>query len=174
MAVQGFFQSCCRVGPNLVRTYKLLWIFRRQVEGEVVEPEGSQNGQYEIQHGCDLVSKLFWCYEEVAVILSKTADSHESVQGSGSFVAVHGAEFKQPKGKFFVTALAMSENQTMHRTVHWLRVVRPIVHFHWRVHTVCIKIQMTRSLKELFVRKVGSVNKFVTAIFVTLAAVILH
>ena len=62
----------------------------------------------------------------------------------------------------------------MHWAVHRLRVVRAIVHFHRRIHSVFVEVKVTRSFKQLSIGNVRSKHELISAVLVAVPAVVLH
>ena len=62
----------------------------------------------------------------------------------------------------------------MHWAIHWLRVVRAVVHFHRRIHSVFVEVKVARSLKQLSIGNVRSEHKLIAAVLVAIPAVVLH
>ena len=111
---------------------------------------------------------------DVAVVLREAPDPHQAVQCPRPFVAINGAEFEQSERQFAIAALTAVEDQTVHRAVHRLRVVRPVVHLHRRVHAVGVEVEVTGCLEQVRVGEMWRVDELVAPVLVTLAAVILH
>ena len=147
--VERLAQRLGRVVPDLVAADVLVRILRRQVEREVVEAEGPQHGQDEVEQAGDLVRHLLAGAEDVAVVLREAADPHQPVQRAGALVAVDRAELEQPQRQLAVAALPAVEDQAVHRAVHRLRVVRAVVHLHRRIHAVGVEPEVAGRLEQL-------------------------
>ena len=160
--------------PHLVGADVLLGILGRQVEREVVEAEGPQHREHEVEQRGDLVLQLLPGAEDVAVVHRQPAHPQQAVQRAGALVAVDRAQLEQPQRQLAIAALPGPEDQAVHRAVHRLHVVRAVVHLHRRVHAVGVPSEMAARLEQLRAGDVRRVDELVAARLVALAAVVLH
>ena len=143
MPVEAFTKCSSCFFPNVVGTHRLIWVAGRQIEFKIFESETTQHRHHKIEQGGNFVGHLFFGAKDVTVVLREATNTQQTVQSSGTFVAIHGAEFKKSQWQLAVAALPAAVNKTVHRAVHWLRVIRTVVHFHGRIHAIFVKIEVT-------------------------------
>ena len=155
VAVERLAQGLGGLLPDLVGAHVLFRVLGRQVRRELGEPEGAQHAHDEVEERGDLVTELVLGAEDVAVVLGEAADPHHPVQGARPLVAVDGAELEQTQRQLAVAALAAVEDEAVHRAVHGLRVVRPVVHLHGRVHAVLVEAEWPDVSNRLALARCG-------------------
>ena len=64
-----------------------------ELDFELLEAEGFEDGFGEVDAGDDFVFDLLGGAEDVGVVLGKAADAEQAVHGAGALVAVDVAEF---------------------------------------------------------------------------------
>ncbi len=145
-----------------------------EVGDELLEPEGPQDRQHEAEQPADLAVGLLGGAEDVGVVLGEAADAEQAVEGAGPLVAVDGAQLEQPQRQLAVAAHPAAVDQAVHRAVHGLRVVGPVVQLHRRVHRVLVPIEVAGGLEEVGLGQVRGEHELVPAGRVAGPAVVLH
>ena len=96
----------------------------------LVEPEGAQRVDRELQAIDDLVLDLLGRAEDMRVVLREAADAEQSVQHARPLVAVHRAQLAEPHGQVAVAVLPVRVDQDVERAVHRLELVFGVVQLH--------------------------------------------
>ena len=118
--------------------------------------------------------QLLWRAEDMGVVLGDAADPEESVEDTGAFEAVDGAELEEPDRQLAVGVLSSLVDQDVHRAVHGLRVVRRPLHLHGGVHAVRVPLQVPRRLVKRRLGEVRRPDELVAGLLVLGPRVVLH
>ena len=94
----------------------------------------------------NFVFKLVRSTENMRIILGETPYAHQTMQGSGSLISVHGPQLAPANGELPVTVFAGVEDPDMKGTVHGFKLVFDLIDFHGRIHIFAVEIKMSRSL----------------------------
>lgn len=83
-----------------------------------------------------------------------------------SLVTIHCSKFGPAERKIAVGTQIALEHQTMKWTIHGLDLVLLVFHIHLIKHVGSVELEMARSLPQINIRDVGSVNDIVSVFFV--------
>ena len=174
MTLQRLAKRIGCLAPNLVCSYRLVWVTRGKFELKIFKTELAQNRQDKVEQRSYFVCHLVFRAKNVTVVLSESTNAQQSVQRSGPFVPIYSAKLEKAKWKFAIAALAVTVDETVHRAIHRLRVIGAVVHLHRWIHAVFIKMQVSRSFEQFGVRNMRRKHELVTTRLVAMAAVVLH
>ena len=171
--LQGGPQAVGRHLPEGLLPHRLVLRSGRELGLEVLEAEGPQHAEGELQQRGQLVGDLLGRAEDVAVVLCEAPASHEAVDDTGELVAVDGAQLEEPTGQVPVAPLSTLVDRHVERAVHRLRVVDGPVQLHGREHAVGVEVEVATRLPEHRLGDVRAVDEVVAAGLVAVTAVVL-
>ena len=96
----------------------------------LIEAEGVQRVDGELQAVDDFVLDLLRRAEDVRVVLRESADAKQSVHHARALVAIDRAEFAQTHRQVAIAAQPVAVDQDVERAVHRLELVFGIVQLH--------------------------------------------
>jgi len=166
LAVEGALQGADGDEPVFVAAGVGLAIGRvpgGELDLELGEAEGAENGFGEVDAGDDFVFDLAGGAEDVGVVLGKAADAQQAVHGAGALVAVDVAEFGVADGQVAVRLGRVFVDEDVAGAVHGLEAVLGVVELHGGVHVAGIEALMTGDLPQFAAHDVGSVDEGVAA-----------
>ena len=141
---------------------------------EVLEAEGPQHAEHEVEQRRQLRGHLLGGAEDVAVVLGEAPAAQQAVYRPGALVPVDRPQLEQPDGQVPVAALARPVDHHVERAVHRLRVVVGPVHLHGRVHAVGEEVEVAGGVPQHRLGDVGREHELVAALFVAGPGVVLH
>mmetsp|Transcript_34177 Transcript_34177/g.82782 ORF Transcript_34177/g.82782 Transcript_34177/m.82782 type:complete len:385 (+) Transcript_34177:128-1282(+) len=152
----------CGLGalPDIIRSDALLRP-GAEVYLVVLEPETREDRLGQVQHPHELVLELLGKAEDVRIVLREPPDSHQPVQGPGSFVPVHRAKLCPSDRKFSVRAEAVFVDEAVERAVHRLDLVLLPFHVHLIEHALLVEVEVAGGLPQVQVRDVRGVQELV-------------
>ena len=106
LLLEGRAQGLGGLVPLVVAAHGLALGLGGEAGREVVEAEGPQDRDDEVEQADQLVLDLVPRAEDVAVVLGEAPDAHEAVEDPGTLVAVDRAQLEEPQGQLAVAALA--------------------------------------------------------------------
>src|SRR5437016_538431 len=98
------------------------------------------------------------------VVLRESADAHQSMHGSRTFITVDRAEFAKPHRKVAVAAGTILIDKDVSRAVHRLELILGILQFARRKHVLVVVSGVTGNLPEFAAGDVRRVYKVVSAL----------
>ena len=110
----------------------------------------------------------------MCVILSKPANSHETMQNSAAFITVDRTQFGEAQGQLPVTAQSRSIYCDVEGAVHGFQIVFLLVHFHRREHALAVKVQVAAGLPERGTADVGRVHDVVSTPVVDVLPIVFY
>src|SRR5699024_2512771 len=146
---------------------------------EIIQTVVLEQGNNEVQNRRQLIFQLIIGAVDMRIILGKATRTGQTMNNTGLFIAVYGAELKNTQWKFTVGTTTGIENEVVHRTVHGLEVVvLPrlglialfvifSIDMHRWEHTVFVETKVAGTLKEVLLGDVRSVHERVAGLDVT-------
>ena len=138
----------------------------------VVESEGTDEVECEVEHTQHLVFHLIGAAEDVGVVLGEAAHTHGAVQGAAALVTIDGAKLAEAQGQVAVAAQGRLVDHDVEGAVHGLQEVLLALHIHGRVHGVAVEVEVAAGLPQVGAADVRRVDEVVAALAVQLAPVV--
>ncbi len=145
-----------------------------ELDLELGEAEGLEDGFGEVDAGDDLVFDLTGGAEDVGVVLGKAADAEEAVHGAGALVAVDVAEFGETDGEVAVALGGVFVDKDVAGAVHGLEAVFRVVELHGGVHVAGVEALVAGDLPEFAAHDVGGVDEGIAAANALFAHPVFH
>ena len=101
----------------------------------------------------------------MGVVLREAAHTEESVQSTGSLVAVYRAQLSPAQGQVAVRLGTVLVEQAVEGAVHGLDLVLVALHLHGLEHVVAVEVEVARRLPQVQIRDVGSVQELVAGLY---------
>ena len=144
-----------------------------QVGLEIVEAEGAQHVQAEIEHEINLGGHLVGAAEVVGVILGEAAHSQQAVQHAAALIAVDRTAFGIAQRQVAVRTRVALVNVQVEGAVHRLEVILLALDIHRGVHVFFVKVQVPAGFPKLRLADVRRIDKIVVGQHVLLVPEIL-
>ena len=145
-----------------------------ELDFEVGEAEGGEDGLGELDAGYDLVFDLAGGAEDVGVVLGEAADAEQAVHGSRALIPVHVAEFGVALRQVAVGFWRIFIDEDVARAVHRLEAVLRVVERHGRVHVLVVIAFMTADFPKFAAHDVGRVDELIAAADALVAHPVFH
>ena len=171
--LQGEFQRLGGTVPMLVRAHRFLRS-GGQVDIVLVEAEGAENVQVQVDDVEDFLFQLVRPAEDVGIVLGEAAHPHQAVQGAGALVAVDRAQFTPADGELAVAVLVGVEHPDVEGAVHRLELVQNLVDLHGGIHVLAVEIEVAGGLPQILAGDVRRVQQLVAVAVVLVLPVVLQ
>ena len=145
-----------------------------ELDLELREAEGFEDGLGEVDAGFDLRFDLFGGAEDVGVILGEAADAKQAVHGAATLIAVDVPELRVTLRQVAVAARRVLVDKDVAGAVHRLEAVLGVVQLHGRVHVLRVVALMAGDLPELAAHDVRREDHMVAAAETLLAHPVFH
>ena len=127
----------------------------------VVEAEGPQETEGEVQDAPDLVLHLVGTTEDVGVVLGETAHPEHAVEDAAPLVAIDGAQFPDAHGQVPIATGGRLVVHDVEGAVHRFQVVLLPLHLHGRVHVLAVEVQVAAGLPQVGPPHVRGVDQLI-------------
>ena len=141
---------------------------------ELVEAEGLQHGERELQAADDFVFNLLGSAEDVRVVLRKAAHAQQAVHHARALVAIDGAEFAEPHRQIAIRLQRIFVDQDVARAIHRLEAIFGVVELHGVEHVLRVVALVARGVEQLAARHVRRADQRVAAPQVFFAHPVFH
>ena len=135
----------------------------------LLEAEGLQRIERELQAAHHFVFDLLRRAEDVRVVLRESAHAQQAVHGAAALVAIHRAELAQPHRQLAIAAQLVAINQDVARTVHGLQPIFGVVELHAGEHVFGVVAQVAGSPPQIRAHHVRRVDQRVAALQILIA-----
>jgi len=161
IVLERIFQSVRRQVPVRIRADR---VFGTGAELHFIfETENAHRVIDKIGDGADFGIQLFRHAQNVRIVLRKLTHPHQTMENTGLFVAMNGAQFEIPQRQIPVAADFGFVNQHMRQAVHRLDAVSLLVHFR-EIHVFAVMIEMAGLLPQVHLENLGPHDHIVAAL----------
>ena len=134
-----------------------------ELDLELLEAEGFEDGLGEVDARGDLVFDLLRSAEDVGVVLRKAANAQQAVHGAAALVAIDIARARHSAAAGRGSSWRVLVDKDVARAVHRLQAVLRVVELHRRVHVFAVVLFVAGDLPELAAHDVRREDHVVAA-----------
>ena len=166
--IQSVLQTICSDFPSFVGTHA---VFRSCGQFDMVfETEQAVNAVDQSDYAGDFVFDLFFCHEDMRVILVEASYTHQTMQSTALFVSVYQTDFSNTHRQVSVGVHILFVNQHTAGAVHGFYCVVFFID-NCCIHVIFVVIPVTGSVPQFSVQNDGCRDFYITIFFVDLSPV---